>query len=73
MSIPSNIAEGYGRGGDPEFRRFLSIALGSVNEVRYQVLLARDLGLLRATHASRLHGHAELVRRLLLRLRSRCA
>ena len=41
LSIPSNIAEGNGRGGDRDFARFLRIAQGSVNEVEY-LLLLRD-------------------------------
>ena len=45
-SIPSNIAEGTGRGSDPDFRRFLFHSLGSTNEVEYDFLLARDLGFL---------------------------
>ena len=44
VSIPSNIAEGCGRGTDGEFARFLNIAMGSAYEVEYQMLLARDLG-----------------------------
>ena len=43
ISIPSNIAEGCGRNGDTEMRRFLKIALGSASELHYQLLLARDL------------------------------
>lgn len=43
VSIPSNIAEGYGRGGDKELARFLHISLGSAKELEYQLLLARDL------------------------------
>ena len=42
-SIPSNIAEGSGRGGDAELARFLRIAMGSASELKYQLLLARDL------------------------------
>lgn len=42
-SIPANIAEGYGRSGDNELRRFLHIAMGSSNEMEYFLALARDL------------------------------
>lgn len=33
LSIPANIAEGYGRKSKRDFSQFLSISLGSVNEV----------------------------------------
>jgi four helix bundle protein len=42
-SIPSNIAEGCGRGSDAELSRFSQIAMGSSSELEYQVLLAKDL------------------------------
>jgi len=45
-SIPTNIAEGCGRGSNADFARFLWIANGSAKEVDYQLILARDLGYL---------------------------
>jgi four helix bundle protein len=47
-SVPTNIAEGCGRGTDPDFARFLQIAMGSAKELNYHLLLARDLGMLAA-------------------------
>lgn len=42
-SIPENIAEGCGKPGDNEFSRYLGIALGSLSELDYELLLAHDL------------------------------
>jgi len=52
--VPTNIAEGKGRGSLAEFRQFLIIARGSTEETRYLLLLAKDLGLLPA------EAHAQL-------------
>jgi four helix bundle protein len=45
-SIPTNMAEGCGRDTEPEFNRFMQIAMGSACETEYQLLLAKDLGYL---------------------------
>ncbi len=44
VSILSNIAEGFERGGDNEFSQFLAIAKGSCGEVRAQLYVALDQG-----------------------------
>jgi four helix bundle protein len=44
VSIPANIAEGFGKRSQAEKARFLNIAEGSVEECRYYLILAQDLG-----------------------------
>ena len=54
-SVPTNIAEGKGRGSLAEFRQFLIIARGSIEETRYLLLLARDLGVI----STEVYAHLE--------------
>ena len=42
-SIPTNIAEGCGRGSNADFQRFLQMAFGSASELDYQLILSSDL------------------------------
>lgn len=73
-SVPSNIAEGFGRGGKLELARFLQIGMGSASEVDYQILLARDLHLLSDTTYQNLAARVVEVKKmlgtLLLRVRN---
>ena len=45
-SIPTNIAEGCGRTTQPQMAQFLNVAIGSSSELRYQLILSRDLNYL---------------------------
>jgi len=51
VSIPSNIAEGYGRASPGDYARFVRVARGSAAELETQVLIAVDLGMLGEGHA----------------------
>ena len=44
VSVPSNIAEGYGRGSRKDYKQFLAIARGSTLEVQTQLIIAKELG-----------------------------
>jgi four helix bundle protein len=64
-SIPANIAEGCGRNGDNELRRFLEIAMGSASELEYHLLLARDLQMLAASEYDKLNLQTCEIKRML--------
>jgi len=44
VSVPANIAEGFRRTGKSDKYRFMNIAQGSLEECRYHLILAKDLG-----------------------------
>jgi four helix bundle protein len=46
VSIPSNIAEGFGRKSSPEFKRFLQISMGSLFELQTRIEILKDLNFL---------------------------
>ena len=59
------MAEGAGRGSDPDFCRFLWHSMGSCNELEYDLFLARDLTFLPQEEHTRLTGQLVEVRRML--------
>ena len=70
VSITSNIAEGFERGGRGEFHQFLSTAKASCAEVRSQLYVALDVGYLDQAAFDRLMEQAEEVARILGGLRA---
>jgi four helix bundle protein len=65
LSIPSNIAEGCGRGSDTDFARFLQISMGSSSEVEYLLILSRDLQILTSDYYERLSQDVIQIKRML--------
>lgn len=65
VSIPSNIAEGCGRGGNIELKRYLEIAVGSASEVEYQLLLAHDLKYIDKECYASLHSQIIEIKRMI--------
>lgn len=49
ISVPSNIAEGYGRKSNQDFARFLQISKGSLFELQTQMEIAKNLAYLKQT------------------------
>jgi len=65
LSICANIAEGCGRLGDGEFRRFLSVAMGSASELECETVLALDLGFIGRDEHDQLIASVTRIKRLL--------
>ena len=71
VSIPSNIAEGFGRKSRVDFKRFLRISLGSLNEVKTQLFLCSKLGYLSEEDQSKLYQLAEEISKMVHSILSR--
>jgi four helix bundle protein len=64
-SVPANIVEGHSRKGKKVFQQFLSVAAGSLGELRYFLILSKDLGHLEPKVFETLWQDAEEVGRIL--------
>ena len=64
-AIPTNIAEGCGKGTDPELARYMQISMGSASELEYQLILARDLHYIDVETYQRLHDDTIEVKKML--------
>lgn len=65
VSIPANIAEGYGRGTRAAYASFLRIARGSLREVETHLLLAERLAIADTGSTAPLLGTADEIGRML--------
>jgi len=65
ISIPSNIAEGFGRGTNKEYHRFLSISLGSLFEFQTQAEIAYNLNYITLENFNTLYEDSRELERML--------
>ena len=71
VSVAANVVEGSKRQGNQDYARFLNIAEGSLAEVEYLLLLARDLGYLAPDAADTLATPVAELARMLHALRGK--
>lgn len=64
-SIPSNIVEGHSRKSKKEFLYFLNIAKGSLEELKYFLILVRDLGYIDDAEHKDLEAKSEEISKML--------
>ena len=65
ISVPSNIAEGFGRESNGDFARFLRVAQGSLKELETQLLVSQRLDMLAADDADATLGKCDEIGRIL--------
>ena len=65
VSIPSNIAEGYGRGTNKDYYRFLNISLGSLFELQTQIEIGYNLGFINQEDFNAIYQDSREIERML--------
>ncbi len=65
VSVPSNIAEGYGRRTSNDYRKYLHISLGSLYEIQTQLKIGFELHLITIERYSKANGLAKEIDRMI--------
>ena len=65
VSIPANIAEGFGRNSQKDFKRFLQISMGSLFELQTELEVSKNLSYLSQQHFDNLYEDTREVERML--------
>lgn len=71
VSIPSNIAEGSGRGTDKDFVHFLHITFGSACELETQIILANELTYNSHLQTEEINNQINEIKRILIGLKKK--
>ena len=71
VSIASNIAEGAARYSKPEFKHFLSISIGSVAELKTQLIISNKVGFLNKKDLDSMFLKIDEISKMLLGLRNK--
>jgi four helix bundle protein len=66
VSIPSNIAEGYGRDSNKEYLRFLNVSIGSLFELQTQIEIAKNIMYLNEKDFNNLYENSREIERMLV-------
>ena len=65
VSVPSNIAEGYGRRTSNDYRQFLHISLGSLYEVQTQLKIGHELNMISVEKYTQANSLAKEIDRMI--------
>ncbi len=65
VSVPANIAEGYGRGSRKEYLQFLNVAQGSLKELETHAIIAERLSYTTRAQCDRILANADEIGRML--------
>ncbi len=68
VSVPSNIAEGFGRFHNKEYIQFLFISLGSCAEITTQLIIAQRLDYIKNNDAENLISEVEQISKMTMSL-----
>ena len=71
ISIPSNVAEGFKRNSEKEYRKFLFVALGSAAELETQVIISNELNYIGNSELARVCTKLDSLSKMIYRLISR--
>lgn len=71
ISIPSNIAEGSGRGSNKDFNRFLDISLGHSFELETQLIIAKRLNFINIDDFTNLNQQLDEEQKMIIGLQKR--